>query len=167
MKENPLFILRPNLINAFFPTLLKYFFKIIIYAGLPLIILGIILNILKIISFNNYLMAFIIIFTSIIIATISLAIKIFILLPKLEYRFYNNHFEVESKLLNIEKKSVPYNKIVNINANISLWDRISHAGDLIIHTADEKETGDIHLLFLKNPLDVEKKIHDLILKTNK
>ena len=74
--------------------------------------------------------------------------------------------EVESKLFKIEKKSLPYSQITNIDTQISLWDRITYSGDLIIHTADEKETGDIHLLFLKNPIEIEKQIHLLILKTH-
>ncbi len=167
MKEEPALILRPNLINAFFPTFLKSFFKITVYAGIPAIILGTILIFLEILNYKLGLLIGLTLLTSLILAAVTILLKICVFMPKVEYRFYKNHMEVESKLFKIEKKSLPYDKITNIDTKISLWDRITNAGDLIIHTADEKETGDIHLLFLKNPLEMEKHIHSLIVKTHK
>lgn len=167
MNEKPLLTLRPNLINAFFPTFIKYVLKIMVYAGVPFLILTSLLKVLGVLKISLLFQIGIIFLASISIAAVSILLKIFVLLPKLEYRFYKNHLEVESKLFHIEKKSVPYNKITNINAKISLWDRLTNAGDLIIHTADEKETGDIHLLFIKDPLKIEKEIHSLIVKVQK
>ncbi len=166
MKEEPALILRPNIINAFFPTFLKIFFKIAIYVGIPLIILDVIVTLIKIRSDSLAIMIPLIIGACLILSILLILLKIFVFFPKIEYRFYKNHMEVESKLFKIEKKSLPYSQITNIDTQISLWDRITYSGDLIIHTADEKETGDIHLLFLKNPIEIEKQIHLLILKTH-
>lgn len=167
MKEEPLLILKPSLINAFLPTLIKYVLKTILYLGIPIGLIFMVINLLQGNKTNFILFVGIIIFGSIVISLISLAIKIFIFTPAIEYRFYKNHLELEKKLINIERKSVPYSKITNINSEISLWDRITDSGDLIIHTADENKTGSLEILFLKNPLEVEKKIQILISKPKK
>ena len=162
MAEEPLLVLRPNLINAFFPTLIKYILRTIFYIAIPLGIVFVITNSIQGKEINLYWVMGTIFLAGIVLSITILIIKVFIFTPHYKYRFYKHHLEVESKLLQIEKKSVPYNKITNIDAKISFWDRLTNAGDLILHTADEKETSDIKLLFLKNPLAVEKQIHHLI-----
>jgi len=167
MNEEPLLVLRPSFVNAFLPTLIKYILKIIFYIAVPIGAIYISLNVLQQTKMNVAIVMILFFLGSITLAILSLIIKVFVFTPKVEYRFYKHHLEVESKLLQIKKKSVPYNKITNINSEISLWDRMTNSGDLVIHTADENETGDIKILFLKNPLDLEKKIHALIVKTQR
>ncbi|MBT5029869.1 PH domain-containing protein [archaeon] len=83
------------------------------------------------------------------------------------YKFYKTHIVVIKKIFGIKKSTVPYSKITNINAEISLWDRIVNCGDIYLFTAEQSEEGIIKLLYIKNPVKMEKKIHELILSHKK
>ena len=90
---------------------------------------------------------------------IPLTVRI-IVLSNTKYNFYKNHLIKEFKFLSIKQQSIPYKHITNISINISLWDRLSNAGDIILHTAED-ETPDLILQYVKNPKALEKKIYKI------
>jgi len=160
MAHKLLFELRPSLINGFLPLLFKYL-GTTAKAGFAFLILAAGARFFGIVTYE---------YQTIVIAAIGLAIGLailawlirFLILPSLQYRFYEDHIEVEQKLLRIQKRTVRYDQITNISTDISLWDRLCNAGDIILHTAEHAEAGDIKLLYIKNPLEIEKKIHSTI-----
>ena len=68
----------------------------------------------------------------------------------------------------IRTKSAHYSHIVNITTDITIWDRITNCGDVILHTAEDK-APDVVLSFIENPEKIEKSIYRLISrqKTNR
>ncbi|GEM_PF-2442085 len=162
--ENPALILKPNLMNALFPTLIKNTF----YSSIIILVLssGIYLaSLFKLIDQQFEIttkLILSIIFITLVIACIPLIIKI-IILYNTKYYFYHGHLISEFELFIVKRHSVPYNKIVNIQLKVSLWDRICNSGNLILHTAEDK-TEDIHLNYIKNPTKIEHYIYELIHK---
>jgi len=95
-----------------------------------------------------------------VILIISLLIKI-VILSSTKYYFFNNHITSEFKLIIIKRHSVPYHQIVNIRTDISLWDRFCKAGDIVLHTAEDKDP-DLVLNYIKDPEKIERAIYNMI-----
>ena len=165
MPEKILFEIKPSAINALFPLFLKNLF----YNSLWGLGLALILIILKATIYTNWTFTFILILTITAIILISLLLNLgnFISLKTTTYKFYKTRIVIEKKILSLKTRSAHYSHIVNTNLEISIWDRMINAGDLILHNAEDSSTGDIKLLFIKNPQKIEKKIHDLIAKNKK
>ena len=77
------------------------------------------------------------------------------------YYFHDDHVISEIKFLSIKRHSLPYSKITNITSNISIWDRICNAGDLVLYTAEDK-APDLKLKHIADPEKIEKHIFSLI-----
>ncbi|MBR9676250.1 PH domain-containing protein [Candidatus Woesearchaeota archaeon] len=88
----------------------------------------------------------------------------FVILYNIKYHFFKTHVLSEFKLLKIDRKSIPYSQVVNITTNISLWDRLCKAGDIILHTADD-EAPNLTLYYIDDPVKVEQFIYGMIKKT--
>jgi uncharacterized membrane protein YdbT with pleckstrin-like domain len=155
-------VIKPSIVNALFPVFLRNFFYVLL-IGLPIFGLAILLNYLDIFSSAIWVLSLYYFGGAFILSILTETWNI-ILLWATTYTFDHSHIKIERKIFSIKTKTVPYKHIVNTNTVISLWDRISNAGDVILHTAESTEAGDIKLLFIKNPLEVEKEIHSLILK---
>jgi len=158
--KKPLLILKPSIVNAIGPLLLRYSFHTLI----TIFIFWMIVKILKtsnIInsSFNTLLWIMIIILIRLILP---ITIKI-ILLSNTSYNFFQTHISKEFKLFTIKKQSIPYNQIVNISIDITIWDQICKAGDIILSTAENTEP-DLKLKFIKEPEEIEIKVYNLINK---
>jgi hypothetical protein len=155
--EKPIFTHKPSIINALFPVYAKNFFITL----LPLIAIYIGTSYFLEIPFK----ILIFILTLIIIPIIPLTFKI-IRITNTEYIFYKNHLIKEYEFLSITKQTIPYKHITNISIIISFWDRLSNAGDIVLHTA-ENETPDLVLQYVKNPKKLEKQILEITHKTDK
>ncbi len=161
--EKPLLVLRPHVFNAILPMLMKnLIYSVIINMGLFGILyiaeyVGYKTGILQYGVLVFYLMIAI---STIIMALIPLACRIIILLNT-TYIFYKGHLIKEFELIVIRTSSVPYNQIVDISINISLWDRICRAGDMTIHTAEDR-APDLKLMYIKNPEKIQHLIYGIV-----
>ncbi len=149
--EKPIFIHKPSIVNALFPVYAKNFFITL----LPII--GIYLATSYFIEIPFKILIFIL--AQIILPFIPLTLKI-IKLANTEYKFYKNHLIKEYEFFSITKQTIPYKHITNISIIISFWDRLSNAGDIILHTA-ENETPDLTLQYVKKPKQLEKQILEI------
>lgn len=159
--ENPILILKPSVINALVPVFLKKLFYFILILGF---LLG-----------GAWLLRYFdVIDPSTEDALIGLGILslLFFLLPILfqfvflyntQYVFYETHVVSEFELMIVKRHTTPYHQIVNITSDVSIWDRLCNAGDLTMHTAEDR-LPDLTLKFIKNPNEVEKKIYTLMQK---
>jgi uncharacterized membrane protein YdbT with pleckstrin-like domain len=165
MEEEISKIIKPSYINALIPLLAKNLFYVLLYI-LPIYGILVLLSFLDAI---NWSLNFISIMYILISFCISILIESWtiIKLVRSTYIFEKSHIIIQEKIFSIKTHTVPYSHIVNTTTEISLWDRLSNAGDLILHTAKNSEEGDVKLLFIKNPLEVEKEIHDIILSHKK
>lgn len=152
--------IKPSAINSLIPELLKNLFRSFIYVT-PLFIAN---HLLK--NYNLYpainLKYFYILFVT--FALIPTLIKAFVL-KFTTYYFFDDHITSEFKFITIKRHSVPYNKITNISTDISIWDRITNAGDVILHTAEDSRS-DLTLKYINNINELEKEIYKLIKKQN-
>ena len=149
--ERPLAVLKPNLVNALIPIFVRNFVA-------SIVIVFALFAVLQIMEYSLDIMWLIIIL--ILISTLPLTINIFILYFT-TYYFFSDRVISQFKFIKIDKHSALYHKIVNIRVDISIWDRICKAGDIVIHTA-ENRAADLTLKYIKNPEKVEKGIYDLI-----
>ncbi|MCF7872059.1 PH domain-containing protein [Candidatus Woesearchaeota archaeon] len=160
-KEEKPYIIKPSLLNALLPTFIKSFFISIILTT----ILYIFIFLLKLTGLNIMIfeLEIIVLISPVIILTIVPTTIRIIMLKCTTYKFYNHYAEKIFKFIIIRKKSTLYSKITNITTNVDLWDRISKAGDIILHTAEDS-TPDLTLKYVKEPENVEKLLHNYIKK---
>tara|TARA_Y100000310_G_C20629036_1_gene787574 strand:+ start:560 stop:1063 length:504 start_codon:yes stop_codon:yes gene_type:complete len=163
MKKLPL-KLKPNILNALLPELLKNLFYSLIFSA---ILFGVLYGLIKfkIISFTisrSLIVAAIILIIGVFLPTIT---KIFVL-SNTYYYFFKDHLVTEFKFFKVKRTSVPYSQIVNIIVNITIWDRFCKAGDIIIHTAEDKQSGDLVLKYIKDPSKIEHSLYQMIGKRN-
>lgn len=157
--EKPLLVLKPSIINAIIPVSFKYlfrsfFFTLALYSTLILIK---IFGFIEISARQLFRRSLAVLF---IIWIVSLLIKM-ILLNSTKYYFFNSHILSEFKLIIIKRHSAPYSQIVEIKTNISLWDRLCKAGDIVLHTAEDKNPN-LVLSYIKNPQKIEEAIYNLV-----
>lgn len=158
----PFLVVRPSIFNALIPV----FFKNLIGIGL------ISFAFYFLISLVNLLLVDLIFFPTIgvvlvfifVLTFLSISIKLFIL-KMTKYSFYGTNAVKSFKFIIIKKRSVVYNRITNITLNVSLWDRLTGAGTIRVHTGDD-EVPDIVMRYIKNPERIENLIYNLIHKKN-
>ena len=156
----PVFTITPDLVNALFLEFLKDLFVALIIVGVSYS--GyLVLKVLKVITltFDQILGWFIL--GSVLIIMFPLLLKVFVLLNT---RFYFHHDRVESefKFIIIKSQSALYSQIVNVRVEVSVWDRICNAGNIVLCTADDREPNVI-LRYIKDPKKVEHMIYKLIM----
>lgn len=147
--EKALLNLKPNLVNALIPVVLRNLLWALVVSFVLFIFLS--LKIVIIVLFVIFL--------------VPLAIQI-ILLSSTTYHFFKTRVVSEFKFVMIKRTSVHYNNIVRIATNISIWDRMCKAGDITLHTAEDR-TPDLVLKFIDKPRKVENIINGLIRKYKK
>lgn len=157
--EKPLLVLKPNIVNALFPLFLRNFFYSFIIV-IFLFGLSFVLKQSHIIDYPTRKIIFWLIFFLIAMLIIPLLFKL-ISLYYTKYYFFKSHVTSEFKFIRIKRYSVPYHQIVNITTRISLWDRICKAGDITLHTAEDK-SADLVLYYIKNPMKIESGLYKMI-----
>ena len=78
-----------------------------------------------------------------------------IVLARTVYRFGPGSVTREFSLFVVRRTTIPYNKIVHVKMRMSIWDRISGAGNITLHTA-ENNAPDLTLRFIPSPQKMEK-----------
>lgn len=164
MKEEPVLIIKPNLINTLFPTFLKNILFIGSGAGIVFLI-TISLRSLEMIEINTTILTGSLIIITLFLSFILISWKIIKLITT-KYIFYHTHIIIEKKLFNVHRTSVIYNQITNITTKLNVWDRFSNGGKIILHTAEDN-TPDLELYSVNNTQTIEKKIHLLIKNAEK
>jgi len=162
--EKPTLVLKPSIINALFPI----FVRNLLYSLVLVVILyGVyyILRFFKLVPFSNAAVIGFFISLLLVIAILPLCYEL-IKLVNTTYYFYHTHVSAEFALLAIKKHSVNYSQITNISTDISIWDRLSNAGDITIHTGQE-QTPSLILTYISSPRRIEKIIYHLIHKNRK
>lgn len=161
IMQQPLFVLKPSIVNALVPVFLKKFFYFVIIVSL---LLGVewLLEFFEVIdpSSEDFLIG---------LGTLSILVLFLpmffqlLVLYNTKYFFYDTHVVSEFELVIAKRHSTPYHQVVNVTSNVSIWDRFCNAGDLTLHTAEDR-LPDLVLQFLKDPNEVEKKLYLLINK---
>jgi len=162
ISRKPLLVVRPSVINALFPLFLKNL------LGFGIIGFGVFLlaPFVKLLIPDFPSLSFNLIFFLILLLTfLSISIKLFLLLVTRYYFFETNAIK-EFKFIVIRRRSVVYTRITNVSVKISLWDRITGAGNITLHTGDDNEP-DLVLSYIKKPIKIEELIYSLIHKKNK
>ena len=88
-----------------------------------------------------------------------------IILRLTKYYFYETNAVKEFRFIVISRKSVVYSRITNIVLKVSLWDRITGAGSITLHTGDD-EMPDLVIRYVKDPVKLEELVYSLIHKKN-
>ena len=159
VPEKPLLVLRPNFINALVPIFLRNLFYFLIVSSI-LYGLYFALRSVMVLDFSIRQIILGLLILSVLIVFLPLIIKIIILFNS-RYYFYKTYFMKEFEFFIIRTQSVPYTQIVNITTDISIWDRITKSGDIILHTAEDK-APDVVLSYILYPDKVEKSIYRMI-----
>ena len=153
--------LKPSIINALLPAVIQSItFSIIITAIMYMLIF--ILSLLKVISFSFQIKFLTVFLPFLVFVFIPFSIHVFYLWYT-TYYFYTDRVVKEFRFIALNKQSVFYDHIINITVEISIWDRLTSAGDIILHTADDKEP-EVVLKFIPETEEVEKLIYKLIKK---
>jgi len=155
----PMMVLKPDLINAIFPSFAKNLFWSIILVAI-LYGVNMLLKLFGIVVISSAFAIPTLLIFAVVLSFVPLIFQIFIL-ANTKYSFYDNHVNSEFKFILIRKRSATYPHIINMTVDISIWDRLCNAGDIIVHTAEENDP-DIALRFIKNPEDIETQIYALI-----
>lgn len=158
-KEKPLLILKPSIINALVPSIAKTLFYILV---LSIVLYGFFwvieeFNVLNKDLFGIYLW---LIFGLTILLSIPIVIKL-IILNNSQYFFYKTHVVSEFELFFVRRHSTPYHQIVNITSQVSLWDRLCKAGDVTLHTAEDR-LPDLVLHYIQEPNKIESTLYEMI-----
>ncbi|MBI4453347.1 PH domain-containing protein [Candidatus Woesearchaeota archaeon] len=161
-KENPLFILRPNISVAIIP--------VIVGALIAGIFIGFFVW-----TILNKLIAYSFVF-GIVTAMILAIVIIFFRLMNLNarrYLFYQKKAEFFEGFLNIVQRTVQYDKVTDCVLTKSIWDRLFGTGTIRLITAghmgaanyggySSQAGGGIALQYLNNPDHVYQKVQKLI-----
>ena len=155
---NPV-VLKPSLLNGLIPIAIRKVPKAFIIT-VVIGVLALFFRLIKVLPFTYSLIFFLLIIIFLILTFIPLAIDFFTLLFT-KYIFFKDHVIFEFKFLVVKRRSVPYSQIVGIQTNISIWDRICNAGDIVLYTAEDK-APEIVLYYIRNPLHVEKHLYSVM-----
>lgn len=159
--ENPVMTLKPSIINALLPTYMKWFFYCLLVA-FGFFIVYIILKAANVVPYSfGFAVLFLLLMASG-IALIPLAIRI-LSLANTNYYFYDTHVVSEFKFFKIKRYSVPYHQIAQVTMDMSFWDRFCKAGDIVLHTAEQKAPN-LVLYYVKNPHELEHRLYSLVHK---
>ena len=160
--EEPILTLKPNMLNAIFPVILANLFYAALLSSL---IYGMtyVFGRFNIIDIPGKFIIALVIFLSILIFPTCFYLLV---LNFTSYDFFPTRVSKEFNFLVLKKHSVPYNQITDIVTDITLWDRVSKAGNIVLHTAEEKSPN-LVLRYIKEPEQVEEKIYSIIRSTSK
>ncbi|MFP4567305.1 MAG: PH domain-containing protein [Candidatus Woesearchaeota archaeon] len=159
-SRKPLLVVRPSLVNALFPLFFKNFFGF----GIVIFCIYFLLSFVNM-FFDIFVPSVWFVFFAIVILTLlSISIKLFILRVS-KYVFYDSSAIKDFKFIIVRRRSVVYSRITNITLRVSLWDRITRAGNITLHTGDD-EVPDMILKYIKNPERIENMIYSLVHKKN-
>lgn len=157
IMEEAVLTLEPNLKVGLLPIIASNFsYSIIISSSIYLMLY--LFDRFDVISISNKFLYGIIFFLALFIIPILVNV---IILSRTTYLFYDTHLSKEFRLLGIKKHSIPYNQIRNIVTNVNIWNRLSSAGRIEIHSANDKENMMI-LNYINNPEEIEEKIYSII-----
>lgn len=161
MKSTEL-ILRPYMFNALTPEFIRnLIYSMLINIGIYGIMYIYQLTMKNVfIEFGSLLFYVSFSLSTFAIAFIPVVWKI-ILLYNTNYYFFDDHVVNEFEFLIVRKKSVMYDKIVDMTIDVSIWDRICKSGDITLHTA-ENRSPDMKLRYIKEPFKIENHIYDII-----
>jgi hypothetical protein len=79
------------------------------------------------------------------------------------YYFYDTYVVSEFDFFIKDRVSCPYHQITNVDLDISFWDRLTDAGDIVLHTAEDN-ADDIVIRYVRSPQKVEEQIYNLMQK---
>ena len=158
--DKPLLVLKPGVVNALLPTLVKNLFIIGILSGVYFL-----LGSIELINKSSTNMLFGLLCILLVYFTLRLVIKL-IILYNTKYFFFQTNVVREFELVIVRRHSTPYNQIVNITSHVSLWDRLCKAGDITLHTAEDR-LPDLVLHYIDDPEKIEKDLYELIQKSKK
>ena len=151
--EKPMFIVKPNIINSLVPIFIKE-----TIAAIPISIMVYLIMIILSLPKAQINFWLILIISSVLLVPLLIRTTI---LKFTNYIFYRNYVINEFRLIFLKKHSLPYRQITNIRVDVSLWDRICHAGDIVLHTAENK-APDLILKYIKYPEKIERYIYQLM-----
>lgn len=163
-EDEPVFVLSPDLVNALVPSLIKNF---LISLGISILVY-LFFSLLTFISKAK-------VYGGALISTIIVVFLIFLIIPFLinmfilkftKYEFYSSNIVKQFKFIMIKKHAIIYDKILEVKLDISIWDRLTKAGDIQLVSADDSSPN-LVLKYIKEPEKVEKNIYQLIRKVNK
>ena len=154
-------VVRPDVINALFPLFFKNFFVFLLLCFGLYFLLGIFVSFVDLFVLPNAGLVFLIVF---ILTFFSISFRL-IILRLTKYYFYETNAVKEFRFIVISRKSVVYSRITNIVLKVSLWDRITGAGSITLHTGDD-EMPDLVIRYVKDPVKLEELVYSLIHKKN-
>lgn len=83
-----------------------------------------------------------------------------------KYRFYDTHVVRETKLLSVERQSMPYTHISKVTNDSSFFQRIIGVSDLVLHAARNSE-NDLVIASVRDSNELEHRIYSLLEKASK
>lgn len=143
-------VLHPSLLNSLVPTLLKHFFRLLVWS-IPAAIAVTVLSLFGVgpgpaIVVGWWLLAVLI------AALLRISVRT-LLLHNTEYHFTDSSVTRRLEFFVIKSHAAPYRSITDVRVEESIWDRLTGAGDVIVHTAEDNQR-DIRLHALENPEQV-------------
>lgn len=162
--RKPIFTLRPNLVNALTPYFLKNLFISAVISALVYLFFSVLTYVSKEQVYEGALFS-----------TIVIVFLVFLLIPFLislillkctKYEFYTTNVVKQFKLIAIKKHAILYNQILEVKIEVSIWGRMTKAGNIQLVSADDSSEN-LTLQYVEDPETVEKKIYSLIHKVNK
>src|SRR3989338_3822692 len=157
--DKPLLTVRPSIVNALLPTVIKNLGLGILIALVAFAILSM-LGAVCIFEISATTEISILAGIVVILGIVPVALKI-VKLMHTRYYFFETHLITEYKLVKITKISAPYERIKDITMKMGLWDRMCNAGQIIISTTDDSNPN-IYLFHVKDPEKIERGIYRLI-----
>jgi len=157
--DKPLFVLKPDLMNSLVPEFFFSSFRAAVLTGLVYAVFFF-FGLFEKLDMAEYQK---IIYPIVVVLVLSLPQLLYrgFILMMTKYSFYNTHIVYDFSFIIIRKFSVPYHQITNVSLNITIWDRLTKSGNIVIHTADDT-TPDLHLNYVSNPEVVERRIYELV-----
>jgi membrane protein YdbS with pleckstrin-like domain len=154
------FEVHPNLFHALFPEWIKRFF-IAVMAVIPVYLLIRYLDMAGMYQTVHWRVVLVLVLFCLLFPGAKIKIKA-ILLHRTKYKFYDTHVVIERRIVHAKRHSVPYGQIVKITNDLTPWDRILNAADIILHTSDDRQ--EFVLKSIKDPDLIEEKIYRLLKK---
>lgn len=157
--EKPLLVLKPNLLNALLPVFAKSLLRSS-FITLILFSLFYFLSTIDIVEYPNESINYFLMSVLAIFSIGPFLIKI-VILKNMKYYFYREYVMSEFELFRLDRHAVPYNQITHVGLDISVWDRLSHAGDIKIFAGQETEAS-LVLHYVSEPKKVENAIFRIL-----
>lgn len=150
--------LQPNKLNAIGPTYMKW----LIAFSLASITTYYALTNLDLASVqSNSRLAAALILTTLLGSTLAIKPKL-IHLHNTKYDFYDTHVNAQTGFFKKHRDSMPYKQISKLTNNENLWDRLTNASDITLHSSRPGEDQGLTLRSIKNSNEVEEQIYRLL-----